>query len=479
MTNYIQTLQKEIKGSVRFNNKTLEEFSIDESIFTLQPQVVVSPQDVDDIQVAMQVAKESDVSVIARGGGSSTTAAALGDAMILDFRTHMNKILHIENNHAWVQPGLFLGELNFEAQKIGKIFGPDPGSREYACVGGVVSTNAAGAHALAYGMTRDHVEEINCVMSDASVVSTRDMNQRFQKLILNIKSKKKIIEDTDVRVSKNSSGLFVEEFLKENPNFAKILTGSEAKLAIFESIQLQLVDVPSEKVFAIIPFESRRQAAKAVTSILDTNPACVELVDQVIQNAMLQAHPQICQELGLEQNKVSLWVEWFQPEAPLQHSFCTDVPEKIASVWKLRSLASKLLHAQARERKPLRCIEDACVPVSTLESYLVAVENLLTEHDCEGAIFGHIGNGHLHINPGIDVTKPNLEKRLQVLQRQFYEIVLEHKGSISGEHGDGYLRKPYVEKQWGQRMTLFQHVYDAFDPDQRLQPQKDPRLRSF
>ncbi len=131
-------------------------------------------------------------------------------------------------------------------------------------------------------------------------------------------------------------------------------------------------------------------------------------------------------------------------------------------------------HAQAesQNRKPLRCIEDACVPIDSLVTYMMELTDLLERHDCKGAILGHIGNGHLHVNPGIRTDLPNLSTRVRNLADQFYDLVNEVGGTISGEHGDGILRAGYAKKQWCEIWPLFELVKKTFDPKGIFNPDK-------
>ncbi|MEZ4820581.1 MAG: FAD-linked oxidase C-terminal domain-containing protein [Bdellovibrionota bacterium] len=310
--------------------------------------------------------------------------------------------------------------------------------------------------------------------------STHVLNEKFAALVEIIRQSEHLIAATQIKVSKNSSGLYVEELLHSKPNFARILCGSEGRLALFAAIEVQLVKKPAKKTFAVFPFADRVVAAKAVPSILASSPVCIELIDDVIQNALIQADPNKASLLGLLQGGASLWVEWFE-DVPKDGGMIayTQSEETIAQNWAFRSKASKILHAMASHRHPLRCIEDACVPVDVLPAYIEEVDALLTSYDCRGAIFGHIGNGHLHINPWIDVTQSDLWSTIDQLMQSFYAIVLKYGGTISGEHGDGYLRQNYVEKQWGDRVKLFEQVYQAFDPNNRFQRKKDPIFRTF
>jgi FAD/FMN-containing dehydrogenase len=462
-----------MEGELDYSPDALAPYAHDESIFTVMPMAVAHPKHVEDVQAVLAFCQEHQVPITARGGGSGTAGQSIGRGIVMDMRTHMNALLDIQTNKAFVQPGLFLGELNDRACKLGKKFGPDPGSQAYAAMGGVVANNAAGAHALAYGMTRDHVLGLSCVLADGQTFHTKDMPKHFSKLVETIKQEQALIEASAVVTSKNSSGYHLESLLTDPPRFEGLLTGSEGTLCLMTEMEVALVDVPKFVQFQIFSFGSRIEAAQAVPPLLDTKPACIELIDQVILQAMWKANPAVCKAMNLPSEGVTLWCEWHRPtKVEIHEVYQTQNADQIQAAWAFRSQASKLLHAQATVRKPMRCIEDACVPVSNLPTYIDEVQRLLKDHDCEGAMFGHIGNGHLHINPGIDSEKPNLQQRVQALMDDFYSLVWKNQGTISGEHGDGYLRAPYAKQQWAQRWPLFQALKDAFDPQGLLNPGK-------
>jgi len=479
----ISTLQlkKNIQGDVL--DSVTEKYKTDESIFMMAPKVVVCPKDKQDVVAIVQWSNENNIPITARGGGTGVAGQSIGNGIIVDFSKYMNQILDISGSQAVVQPGVVLGDLNHRAFSIGKKFGPDPGSWDRCTVGGMISTNAAGPHALIYGSTRDHVKNLDLVLSNENSTDSKSLSTQMQSYVQEISKHEALIRKSKPKVDKNSSGYFLEGLLETPASFEKLIVGSEGTLALVTEATLNLVDVPEKICFAVFGFESMGKALMNVQPLKKSAAVCIELLDQTILGVLSKEYPDMLRELNLEKASAALWVEWnceIPDEWKMQCGFYTNEPEKIRLMWRQRSSSSKLLHSQAEKesRKPLRCIEDACVPLDQLITYVMELTDLLERHDCKGAIFGHVGNGHLHVNPGIRIDLPDLPNRVRALMDDFYDLVIGLGGTISGEHGDGILRVPYAQKQWKEVWPLFEFIKRSFDPKGIFSPDRKVPLQT-
>jgi FAD/FMN-containing dehydrogenase len=477
MTTPLKNLQSNIQGEVFSNTSDVAAYTTDESIFTVQPHVVVCPKNDQDIVATVEWANENNISITARGGGTGVAGQSIGSGIILDFSKHMNQILNLSKERAIVQPGVVLGNLNQKALEFGSKFGPDPGSWDRCTIGGIIATNAAGPHALMYGSTRDHVELLDLVLSNGKQTSSRQLSKDMDSYVQQISKQADLIRKTKRNVDKNSSGYYLEALLEKPASFEKLIVGSEGTLALVTQATLKLVELPKKISFAVFGFESMGKALMNVNALRESGACCIELLDQTILNVVRKKNPELLRGMGIENASASLWVEWNQ-EIPdrweKMAGYSTEDSEDICRIWKQRSNFSKWLHAQAEKenRKPLRCIEDACVPMDALIQYVMALSDLMERHDCRGAIFGHVGNGHLHVNPAIRTDLPNLVERIQKLMDEFHDIVIGLGGTISGEHGDGILRVPYAKKQWKDIWPLFEFIKRSFDPKGILNPDR-------
>lgn len=477
MKSLLEDLKKNISGDViPFDNDQIS-YETDESIFKISPQVIVCPKNNQDVQNVIEIATQHSVPITARGGGSGIAGQSIGSGIILDFSKHMNRILNISEKEVVVEPGVILNTLNNELSKTKKMFAPDPGSKNYCTIGGMIANNAAGPHALIYGSTRDHVNTMQIALSDGQVYETHDLPEQYASLIEEVRKNESLIKRSKRNVEKNSSGYHVESLLGSKPDFTKLLVGSEGTLGLVVEATLALTALPEKTYFGVFGFPNMQKAVGEVANLRETKASCIELLDENILQLMNKVNPSLILELKLQSAKSALWVEWnHAPSADIQKQtlFFTDGIPTIQKIWAERSLVSKNLHKEAEKqhRKPLRCIEDACVPISALMEYTNALTQVLRKHDAEGAIFGHIGSGHLHVNPNIRTDISKLQERIELLMDEFYDLVLKMGGTISGEHGDGLLRIKYAKKQWKDLWPLFETIKHRFDPHGIFNPDK-------
>ncbi|MFH1263787.1 MAG: FAD-binding oxidoreductase [Pseudomonadota bacterium] len=474
-TRFLRALHSAVCGDVLDSDADRARFSVDESIFTLLPEVVVAPKDEADVRAVVSVAREFGVPITSRAGGSGVAAQSIGTGIILDFKPHFGKILQISSDSVTVEPGVILLDLNRELAKVGRRFVPDPSSKDVCAIGGMVATNASGPHSYTYGTTREHVRELWLVLSDGEATISSALAKKYPTLHAEIGQRRALIEKVTPKVRKNSSGYELKELLKDPPDYTRFLVGSEGTLALTTKIELRTIPLPEVVTLALLPFTSLQDALDAVPEVTELEPVAIELVDSYILWAMKTADPTMAVDFGLERAEACLFVEWESkpPRIGSSARIFEDVTRQ-TRLWELRSKGSKLLHEQAEvcKRKPLRCIEDSIVPVRRLSAFVLELKEILRTHDCDGAVFGHAGDGHVHVNPKIDISAPRLKERLRRLMEEVYSLVLRMGGSISGEHGDGMLRARYAGRQWGELLPLFQQVKDTFDSGNLFNPGK-------
>ncbi len=470
-------LSQLISGEVFPYSDQVSEYARDESILTEIPLAVVQPRDEKDVVQCVIWAKERGISITARGGGSGVAGQAIGEGIILDFSKHMNQVLEVSRSEARVQPGVLLNKLNEVLKKHQTRFLPDPSSRAKCAIGGMIATNASGPKCFRYGSTREHVLDLKVVLADGRVVWTSEMESWFPELVQKVRKGWSPEMQPLKGLRKNSSGYHLAALQEFPPSFTGLMVGSEGTLGLVVEARLKIAPLPSRRFTRVYSFSTIEKALEVLPYIRKQDPVAIELVDSFILGALRKVDASKVQELGLTNASASLWVEW---ENELPDDFpdfngtllSGETSQKI--LWDLRSEASKALHEEAEEkgRKPLRCIEDIVVPPNRLEEYVVSLRTILKENDCEGAIFGHVGDGHLHTNPMIDILSPGLEERITTLMDRVYALALSMGGSISGEHGDGLLRRKYFRQQWESLLPLFKDVKDALDPEDRFNPGK-------
>ena len=476
MTSFLQDLKNSIIGDV-LQDEALRSYWTDESIFSIQPQVAVLPKTEEDVKTTIGIASHHNIPITARGAGSGIAGQSIGAGLILDFSKYMNRVIEVSNERCVVQPGVILQDLNTLLARKNKMFAPDPGSKSYCTIGGMIATNAAGPHALRYGSTRDHIDSMRVVLADGKKYSTKDFAKKYSSLVKEIQKSQKNIEAAQPKVEKNSSGYHLLGLASFAPSFEKLFTGSEGTLGLVVDATLKIVDLPKNIYFGVMSFSSVQEAIKQVPEVRDSHPSCLELLNDHILSVLKKTSSQMVLELSIKDANSALLIEWYEKpslEVIKKLQFFSEDQTVIDQIWSERSKVSKYLHQEAEtlNRKPLRCIEDACVPISTLPKYVDELLEILKRHDCEGAVFGHVGNGHLHVNPNIRTDTAKLRERIENLMDDFYELVGSVGGTISGEHGDGILRRRYAEKQWKSTWSLLETVKRTFDPKSILNPDK-------
>ncbi|HLG20526.1 MAG TPA: FAD-binding oxidoreductase [Bdellovibrionota bacterium] len=471
----IRDLRLELRGEVWEQEERRAAYSTDESIFSIFPLAVVLPADEEDVRALLQIASRHGVPLTARGGGSSTAGQAIGPGLVVDFSRHFNRILSISENSAVVQPGVVLEDLNRELAGAGRRFAPDPSSRAYCTLGGMVANNASGPHAYKFGATRNHVRRLRLVLADGRIAESTEVGSFFPSIIRSIVAARNRIESRIPKTRKNASGYHVSTLIPPMTDLTPLLVGSEGTLALTTEIELATVPLPEKCNTAVFSFDSLSVAVAAAEPLRSSRPAAIELVDRYILKAMQTGDAGFIDSLGLTTAQASLWVEW-EGEIPSvlrkEAAALLENSDVQKHLWALRSDASKILHAQPGARRPLRCVEDGVVPTDRLGTYVTELREILRRHDCDGAIFGHAGDGNIHVNPNVDVGKPRLPARIESLMNDVYDLIFRLEGSISGEHGDGLLRKNYMARQWGDLLPLFREIKAAFDPRGILNPDK-------
>lgn len=486
-------LSRKIIGDIFIDESLCTAYAEDESIFKIQPTAVMFPKVTEDLFFAIEFAMKEGISLIARGAGTSVAGQAIGEGIVVDFSRYMNQILDISEEQCRVQPGVTLSVLNQALAKQRRFFAPDPGSWEKCTLGGMYATNAAGPHAMHYGSTRDHISAVSGVLGTSAQFSTvgAKKDDALKDIEALVAHNRALIQQGTLEVEKNSSGYALTELLSQEPSWARFLCGTEGTLAMLTELQLNTVLLPPKNTFAIFKFSSWDELIEALIHLHESDASAIELIDEHISEAF--QHSRMTEELNLRDilypGKLYLWVEWQKDSVELRSildaaCFYTSEPETIKKCWHLRSQASKILHenAQFMGRKPLRCIEDCSLPLASLQDFIFKVKIILKEHDCEGPVFGHIGSGHLHINPWILIDGPSpLNDRVYKLMQEVYSLCLSLNGSLSGEHGDGILRSSFLEGAWKDVYPIMVEIKQKLDPKDILNQGKkiSPSARMF
>ena len=502
----LQSLDDRIEGEVDASERTRRLYSTDASIYQVEPAGVVAPESTADVQAVVDFARERETSVVARGAGSSLTGNAVGEGIVVDTSRELDEILAIdpEAQTVRVQPGVVLDDLNDALADHGLYFPPDPSTSSTCTVGGMVANDAAGPHSVRHGTTRDNVCAVECVLADGSVVefsrregdalqAAREGSNRESDVydtILDLRAS--LADEIDIQypnVERNSSGYDLRSAAAPDGSWAdlsSLLVGSEGTLAFVSEVTLDLTERPETRAVALCFYEDVIAAAAAVEPALDADPSAVELIDDEVLGYAREAWdlhlvPEAAGAALLlevetthdrQDTDIEAAVEAATTDAMIGSRRAVDDDEQ-ERLWKVRKASNPLLNRRPGDEQALSFIEDAAIPPARLPEYLRKVREVLVAHDLDASVFGHAGQGVLHVKPFLNLKTKADRERLRSVSASVHETVIDLGGCVSGEHGDGRLRSTYLEEMYGEEIyDAFAQVKNAFDPHDVFNPSK-------
>lgn len=437
--------------SILTSPEDLFAYGYDASRLQGMPLCVVFPSSAQQICTLLIKSNHYGIPVFPRGAGSGMTGAAVpSEPGVVVSMERMNKIINIDANNMTceVEPGVVTGVLQKEVQKYGLFYPPDPSSLQFSTIGGNVATGAGGPRAVKYGVTRDYVMWLETVIPLGRIIRTGS------------KAVKSVV----------------------GYDLTRLLVGSEGTLGIFTRIGLRLLPAPDPSWLILAAFPSLYSAADTVCAILKTRfiPAALEFMDSSVLKIV--GSSDITIPPGTE---AALLIEIDDP-----FSIRTMVMEDIHRLcrtggalsveearredeknrlWNLRRSISPAL-SRIRTGK---INEDVAVPRRALPELVIKVRELSREVDLPIPIFGHAGDGNLHVNIMYDPKDSGERRRAQKAVSKLFEIVLNLGGTISGEHGVGIAKTPFVRKELSEDvLELMWKIKRSFDPGNILNPGK-------
>jgi len=487
------------------------------------PTAVAVPVDADDVVTHVRWAWEGSLSLVPRGSGTSMASGAIGPGVIVDL-SRMKDIGEpdAEGRSIWVGPGALRGDINDRAKTCGLRFPVDPSSGRYCTIGGMVSTNAAGARSLRYGATREWVMALDCVFDDGSravirrgnasrvgetrssameagdkdeAVSTGDdflaipALQRFALAAKGSLDGAGLDETASHRgVFKESSGYGLAAYM-ESGDVVDLIVGSEGSLAIVVGVQLRLAELPAAAAGVLAAFASLDDAVRAAARARAAEAVACELLDRTFLEVAAEGSNPIeaLADVPADTDSVLLaevegssgtdaqlladsLASVFRDSGATSVRLASSVEEQ-HEIWELRHAASPILARLDPSLKSMQFIEDCAVPPESLADFVRGVRGALDRRRVRGVIFGHAGDAHVHVNPLIDVTRTGWRGDVAGLLDEIVALTSSFGGTLAGEHGDGRLRTPLLPRVWSEAaIALFAIVKLAFDPRGILNP---------
>ena len=483
----------------RLKSKTsLVAYASDASIYAAMPETVRLIQSAEDVVEAVKLAAQKQISVTARGGGTGLAGGAVGTGVIADF-SNFRSILDIDiaSKTVLTQVGIIYDELNLALKKFGLFFPPDPSSGDSCQIGGMLANNSSGPRSVKYGLTSDFVEELEIVKPSGKRATLKKLplgsmelktflqtDPEFEIILQILQENKRLIAEKWPALKKNSSGYNLRQVITDLErgvfNLPALLVGSEGTLGLFLSARLRLLPLPSEILTSRLYFGSLIEAGRAVPDILAIGPSGLEIVDGSTLNLIGR------DKFGIPGSAAALLLVEFDDDinarkakfdaltarlnlvAPAE--FASD-SESTAALWRARKAIVPTLYRHHPKKRPLALIEDISLPPDQVPAFIEYATSLFDAHHLTYGIFGHIGDGNLHVRPLFDLNDKNDFELAVRIYNEVYDRVISLGGSTTAEHADGRLRAALVKKVYGEEIyRIFLKLKETLDPDHILAP---------
>jgi FAD/FMN-containing dehydrogenase/Fe-S oxidoreductase len=514
-------LQKKLKGDFHTDQTMRKLYATDASVYKEMPLAVAVPQTIDDIKSIISFASENGASIIPRTAGTSLAGQVVGNGIVVDVSKHFTKIIEVNKEEKWVrvEPGVIRDDLNKYLKPYGLFFAPETSTANRCMIGGMVGNNSCGAHSPIYGTTRDHLLELETILSDGSDATFKSLSKeeftekckgdklenQFYQHIQDVLEQEAI--QTEIRkefpkpeINRRNTGYAIDVLLesapftegKEDFNFCKLLAGSEGTLAFTKEIKINLVDLPPQQCGILaIHSESINGSLEANKIALKYKPGASELMDKIILD---------CTKENINQSKNRFFIKG-DPAAVLCVEFERETKEEIeeicekltaelkekglgyhypvvwgqdtVKVWNLRKAGLGLLANIPGDAKAVACIEDTAVTTDDLPEFIEEFDQIMKKHDKESIYYAHAGDGEIHLRPILDLKKGEDRELFYQITDDVATLVKKYSGSLSGEHGDGRVRGPFVEKMIGaNNYALLKDLKKTWDPNTIFNPGK-------
>ena len=486
-------------------------YSTDASIYREVPQGVAYPRSVEDVRELLRVARERGTCLIPRAGGTSIAGQVVGNGIVVDISRYFNHILEVNAEERWarVEPGVVRDELNLALKPYGLFFSPETSTSNRCCIGGMVGNNSCGTHSLVYGSTRHHVLQLKGLLADGSEFDTavrgdRALERSIYAQLEGWRSDPEVVRlikanYPDGSLRRRSCGYAIDEALglggggaaggqeagasgpATAPDLCKLLCGSEGTLAFITEIKVSLDPLPpAEGMVLCAHCPSLEAAFEANLVALRHGPVAIELMDGRILELGKDNIEAQRNRFFVEGDPAALLIAEFRGpgmdtasdalEAELIESglayACTRVyGADVSRVWALRKAGLGVLSGMKGDAKPVGVIEDTAVAPERLPAYMADFRAMLSRLGLECVFYGHISTGELHLRPILNLKDAEGRRLFRAVAEETARLVRKHRGSLSGEHGDGRLRGEFIPLMYGPECyRLMQEVKHRWDP---------------
>ncbi len=416
------------------------------------PDAVISPRNTEEVSKILQLCNEYKIPIVPRGSGTNLSAGTcpVEGGIVLLFK-HMNKILEIDEENLTVtcQPGVITLDLIKAVEQKGLFYPPDPSSMKISTIGGNISENSGGLRGLKYGVTRDYVLALEVVLPNGEIVRTGG------------------------KLAKDVAGY----------DLTRLFVGSEGTLGVITEATLKLIPLPESKKTMLALFQNLEAAARSVSKIIANKviPATLEFLDQptlkvVEEYSQIGLPTDVQAVLLIEQDgtpeNVNKDMKIIEEICRSENSVSVQIAQSEEEAEALRTARRTALSALAR-LAPTTILEDATVPRSEIAKMVKAINEIAKKYNVKICTFGHAGDGNLHPTCTTDIRNKDEMERVEKAFAEIFEKAIELGGTITGEHGVGAMKAPYLEWKLGKSgISVMESIKDALDPNNIMNPGK-------
>jgi FAD/FMN-containing dehydrogenase len=506
-------LQEHLLGEVTASPEVRRHFAHDASILQMAPAIVVYPRNESDIRktarFSWQLAERRRIlPITARGGGSDTSGAAIGNGILLIFTAHMNKILTLDPRKEFVslEPGVTYDKLEQTLYTHGLFFPPYPGSKQYATIGGGLANNTVGEKSVKYGATGDYVEQLRVVLANGEVIESGPISKRELSRKLGLSSHEgeiyrgldKLLEDnadfikrekTQIRSRWNASGYNIFDVKKKGHfDLTPLFLGSQGSLGIITEATLEVVSYNPRTHLMLASLENLDALQDILPQILKLKPSSFEMINRaaIFQITKINPH-QLSGLLSNPSAAIHLFIEFDNLKEAAQKAGVKKAQKIVEQVggqveiannpaaqeriWKIRQSVATILSEPKGQAKAVPVAEDVCVPTDKLVEFLQKAAEIYKQNGLTASAWGHAGDGIVRMQPVLDLAQLGDRQKLFRLADSIYDLAVGLGGSISAGAGDGRVRSPYSHKLYSRELHgIMMQVKKIFDPHGILNP---------
>jgi len=506
-------LQEHLLGEATASPDVRRHFAHDTSILQLAPAVVVYPRNESDVRKSVRFAwqlaeRGKTLPITARGGGTSTSGAAIGSGIVLAFAAHMDRVEHLntKKRSLVVQPGMTYAVMQQMLKSHGLFLPACPALSNYATIGGGIACNIIGEKSVKYGATANFVQSLRLVLSNGEVIETGPLSKKELSHRLGLQTLEgqiyraldTLLEENaefikrgreSIKARFNCCGYNIFDIKKDGEfDLTPLIVGSEGTLGIITEVSLDLAGYNSKTSCVLISLDEIGDLYEVLPRVLELKPSRLDMINHSAVQQVVDLNPnQLKASLSRPQAAIHLFIEFDDLKEADQKKSLKQLQKIIEKVdaWsevaedlgakerhsKLLESVSTILIQPQRQAKAVPVAEDICVPVDRLVEFMNKAATVYSEVGLPPAMWGQAGSGVVRMQPALDLSQTGDRQKLFKLQDGLYDAAVQLGGSISAGNGDGRVRAPYISLQYGEELyQLMLQVKKTFDPHGILNP---------